>query len=261
MQKSRRKFIAESAAIVTSSVLAPCLSVTEANGQVSQGDLFEKGIRLVVTLFENPNFEGAKREIVVNTPNLSDQDFNDKTSSVIVQPGPNHPNIENLPATHPLKEPTVTLFEHQGFTGGSISLTQGKYPNLARPFNFDDVVTSVAFDFEPEIVQPIRFIPFVVELYENPNFGGSHIVVAQNTPDLGKFGPRFNKVSSIKIFQGPDFEKLSLKMVTFFSEINFEGDVVLERGPGVYADLGVFDDRIRSLSFVFNEPLIANPTP
>lgn len=153
-------------------------------------------IPLVVVLWQNASFGGRKRVFVQDQPTLaagsttprevcqrisSDQnlcsfqcvggpDFNDIASAVGVHPGPDFDSF----VARTGRQPTVTLWSDAGFSGRSIKLAAGTYPDLGA-LGFNDAASSLSLDDSATRGQstilpvgpaaPFPSIPYVVQLH------------------------------------------------------------------------------------------------
>jgi hypothetical protein len=93
-------------------------------------------IPLVVELYADESFTGRRLVVVEDTPNIAAAfggEFNDVTTSVRVQEGPDY---------RPGKK--AQLFRDLNYEGGKIDLAPGNYPDLKSVgIGFNDVVSSV----------------------------------------------------------------------------------------------------------------------
>lgn len=92
-------------------------------------------IKVVVQLYEHPNYTGKCLVVVENSPNISLQfgsEFNDVVSSVIVKPGPNFTAGD-----------MAHLYRDNDYKGGGIDLKPERYPNIFVSHGFDNVVSSI----------------------------------------------------------------------------------------------------------------------
>jgi hypothetical protein len=203
-------------------------------------------IPLVVTLWEGAQFSGKRRTIVEDTKYLSDQVFNDLTSSIIVSPGPDYDAWKN---GHGGSEPTVSLFEHFNYGGAELVLKVGAYPNINLLYNFGKVISSVRFSpaFGPIWLK--KDIPLVVEIYDLPNFQGKSAVIVQNVANLPNIlGIDFNDMTtSVRVKKGPNY--VVGKKAQLFRDFNYMGGSI-QLDPGDYPNLLAshgFDNIISSI--------------
>ncbi len=149
-------------------------------------------IPLVVVLWKDAHYGGTKRELVVDTPNLKLQGFNDTASSVGVHPGPDYLTWKQSHGGH---EPTVTLYSDAGGQGKSIVLRTGIYPDL-KAYSMNDAVSSVYFSGDPAAAKPpsgtaasFNSIPFVLQLRN----GSETLWMIESTQDIGgDYGSNWN---------------------------------------------------------------------
>jgi hypothetical protein len=169
-------------------------------------------IPIVVALWADPGFQGTKRTIVENTPDLRFQAFDNVTSAIGIHPGPDFASFDLEPL-----QPTVTFFEHPvGFPNGmgrSLTLGPGVYSNI-HGIGFGDMISSVQFNLtdpvalggtdphgEHVILEPdgnaatISPIPFIIELFTDSNplnrdtpedTLGNKLVIVESTSDVVK---------------------------------------------------------------------------
>lgn len=154
-------------------------------------------IPIIVVLWEHTGFGGRRLVLTGDTPDLGVFGFHDMASSIGIHPGPNY-----TPGT----KYQISFFEHSLYSGGQLVLEgPAAFPSLVRPYNFNDVISSVNFSQGHPGAGTIAPIPVVVELYEHINFGGRKFLVAQNVSNLHTYGAFGDTVSSIKVLQGPNF--------------------------------------------------------
>jgi len=92
-------------------------------------------IPLVVTLYADANFTGNRLVVVedsLNIPADFGSEFNDVTTSVRVEQGPNY-----------VAGNQARLFRDVNHLGGEIPLPVGNYPNIGTSHGFNDVVSSI----------------------------------------------------------------------------------------------------------------------
>ncbi|HTD98933.1 MAG TPA: hypothetical protein VK668_06580 [Mucilaginibacter sp.] len=190
-------------------------------------------IPIVVTLWENPNFTGRKRLLVDDTENLPDENFNDVTSSITIQPGPDYLAWKSVNGG---REPSAAFFKYAGYLEPAITLTVGIYANIQTAYNFGDVISSVKFNPLP-IPGTITSIPVVVELFDDTEFKGKRIVIVEDSSNFSAdFGPDFdNCVGSVIVTQGPNWTEGSKAQL--FQDINWNGRY-LELPVGRYPNIG-----------------------
>ena len=191
-------------------------------------------VPLVAALWEHINFQGRKRVFVSDTPNLVLKSFNDTTSSIRVHPGPDYIQWKNINGG---REPSISFFQDINFGGESITLTVGEYPNIHNVFNFGDLISSVKFNFPPQIPITISPISVIAELFIDQNYSGSRIVIVEDSSDIpGDFVSEFiDAVSSAIVTPGPNYtagDKAQL-----FSDVNW-GGTHIDLYPGSYPNIG-----------------------
>lgn len=171
-------------------LLALC-GVTAARAQVDLGLGPSTPIPLVVVLWKDQHYGGTKRELVVDTPNLKLQGFNDTASSVGVHPGPDYLAWKQ---SHGGREPTVTLYTDAGGLGKSIVLSTGIYPDL-KAYAMNDAVSSVYFSDAQPTATPsgtaasFNSIPFVLRFTN----GSEMLWMIESTQDIGgDYGSNWN---------------------------------------------------------------------
>lgn len=122
---------------------------------------------LRVTLYEDQNFRGSKRQYTSDTDWVGD-DFNDKTSGVLV-------------------EQIATVYRDPNYSGEKQELGIGSY-RLKDLSLGNDQISSL------KVPQGL-----MVTLYEDENFKGKFNIFTHDHPDLRKDGLLNDKTSSIKI--------------------------------------------------------------
>jgi hypothetical protein len=206
------------ALIVSASWTASSVAIAQENIQPSTQ------IPLVLVLWKNEHFGGAKRELIIDTPNLKDQNFNDSASSVGVHPGPDYATWKSMNGG---KEPTVTLFSDIGGQGKSITLSTGIYSNL-KSLGMDDSVSSVYFNtsnpqsFAAEgPAAPFPSIPFAIELTDN---AGHEAWLVEPTRSISAdYGSEFTEVSSMFVVRrtsATSANMIALCLETFYDRCN-----------------------------------------
>lgn len=96
-----------------------------------EGGVFLAEVRLIVTLYDKFNFLGTFRTLVSDLADFGFIEFNDRTTSVIVTPGPNFRPGD-----------AVRLWSERNFQGRFITLPPGQYNDLRR-FDFQDQASSL----------------------------------------------------------------------------------------------------------------------
>lgn len=190
---------------------------------------------MAVTLYEHANFAGAAKLVTADTASVPD--FNDRASSFVVEPAAvifqhaaytgsskvlppgryDHAalGIGNDQLSSVLVPPglTVTLYQHGGFTGTTLVLTDNtgyvgdafndqtsgvvvhaeamiyqhiNYGGAAAVLRPGQYATPEAFGLGNDSISSLRVPPGVtVRLYQHSNFQGSSIAVTADTPYVG----------------------------------------------------------------------------
>lgn len=170
--------------------------------------------RLIVEVFRDPSYGGKKVTITDSTSDTSDVGCNDMISSIKVYKGPGFDTSPNFKAV---------FYEHPNFTGRSIVLSPGFYPNIHNiPYNFGDIISSIQFAPSLNPTGPdYGIVPLIVELYSDPDFRGTKGVVLKDVSHTRDIGLD-RSVSSLKILRGPNFPPTGCRAI-FFEQPNFEG--------------------------------------
>jgi len=154
-------------------------------------------IPIIVVLWEHAGYQGRRLVLTEDTPDLGIYGFHDMASSIGIHPGPNY--VAG-------KKYEVSFYEHSLYGGAQLILTgPAAYPNLTRPYNFNDVISSVNLNQGAPGTGTITPVPVVVELYEHANFAGRKFIIVQNVSNLHSYGAFGDMVSSVKVMQGPNF--------------------------------------------------------
>lgn len=125
---------------------------------------------LVATLYQDADFQGSRRVIVGAVDDLEYQGFNDISSSILIQPGPDYAAWKQA---HAGAEPVLQLFRDAFFTGGSRALPVGRYADIDATFGIPDQVSSVRYapdDVSPDEsaqsdVPPRNDLPVIVTVF------------------------------------------------------------------------------------------------
>ena len=186
--------------------------------------------RLIVELFQHTNFRGRMGYVVEPVPFTAHIGFQDNISSVRVYKGPNFSSNPNY---------KVILHQHRDFRGKRLALGPGFYPNLHDvAFNFADRISSINFGSTLEVVGPEwGTIPLIVDCYEHVEFRGKKITILRDIANLRdpQGGTWFeDRISSIRIFKGPDFPRDGAEVV-FYEHPEFEGaSIPIRMEPSEY---------------------------
>ena len=174
--------------------------------------------RLIVELFQHTNFRGRMGYVVEPVPFTAHIGFQDNISSLRVYKGPNFSSNPNY---------KVILYQHRDFRGKKLALGPGFYPNLHdTAFNFADRISSINFGSSLDVAGPEwGTIPLIVDCYEHVEFRGKKITILRDIANLRdpQGGTWFeDRISSIRIFKGPDFPRDGAEVV-FYEHPEFEG--------------------------------------
>lgn len=204
-------------------------------------------IPIVVVIWEYPNFKGKRIALAQDTPDIGvyniplhdTEDFHHNNGSVTgvgcsveIHKGPSY----NSYAHHHSKHGSVndiSFYSGSNYSGEQIVLTPGKYPSL-KPFNFMYNIKSVQFIRSFRTESTIGPIPVVAELYKDTQFRGAKLLVVDNISNLHSYCDFGDKISSVKVFEGPDFSDGST--LTLFQNAGYGGSH-LPLEPGEYPDL------------------------
>ena len=170
--------------------------------------------RIIVEVFRDPNFGGKQVTIIDSTPSTAAVGCDNMISSIKVYKGPGYDSSPSFKAI---------FYEHPNYTGRSIILTPGFYPNIHNvPYNFGDLISSVQFSPSVDSTGPdYGTVPLLIELYTDPNFSGTKGVVLKDTSLTRDIGLD-KSISSLKILRGPNFPQTGCKAI-FFEQPNFQG--------------------------------------
>ncbi|SRR6266508_764275 len=195
-------------------------------------------IPIIVKLSEHPEFRGRQCTLTEDTPDLGIYDFNNKTSAISIHPGPNY---------DPRMRYVVSFYEGPHYVRAQLVLGPGGYNDLRHPYSFNDMISSVKFNQDVNMAYLISPIPVVAELYENANFQGRKLIIVQDLPDLHAWANFGDKVTSAKVFQGPNYAPGH--QFRLFVDKNWRGGE-LPLDPGDYPNLGTshgFNDKASSV--------------
>ena len=174
--------------------------------------------RLVVEVFQHTNFRGRMGYIVEPVPFTGHIGFQDNISSLRVYKGPSFSSNPNY---------KVILHQHRDYRGKRLALGPGFYPNLHdTAYNFADRISSINFGSSLDVPGPEwGTIPLIVDCYEHVEFRGRKITILRDIINLRdpQGGSWFeDRISSIRIFKGPDFPPDGAEVV-FYEHPEFEG--------------------------------------
>lgn len=174
--------------------------------------------RLIVEAFQHRNFRGRMGYILEPVPHTGRIGFQDNISSLRIYKGPNFSGSPNY---------KVLLYQHVNYKGKKLALGPGFYPNLHDiAYNFADRISSINFGSTIEVVGPEwGTIPMIVDCYEHVEFKGKKITILRDIANLRdpQGGTWFeDRISSIRIFKGPDFPPDGAEVI-FYEHPDFEG--------------------------------------
>ncbi len=174
--------------------------------------------RLVVEIFQHTNFRGRMGYVVEPVPFTGGIGFQDNISSLRVYKGPSFSSNPNY---------KVILHQHRDYRGKRLALGPGFYPNLHdTAYNFADRISSINFGSSLDVPGPEwGTIPLIVDCYEHVEFRGRKITILRDIINLRdpQGGSWFeDRISSIRIFKGPDFPRDGAEVV-FYEHPEFEG--------------------------------------
>ena len=186
--------------------------------------------RLIVELFQHTNFRGRMGYVVEPVPFTAHIGFQDNISSLRVYKGPSFSSNPNY---------KVILYQHRDFRGKKLALGPGFYPNLHdTAYNFADRISSINFGSSLDVPGPEwGTIPLIVDCYEHVEFRGKKITILRDIANLRdpQGGTWFeDRISSIRIFKGPDFPRDGAEVV-FYEHPEFEGaSIPIRMEPSEY---------------------------
>ncbi len=183
-------------------------------------------IPVIVVLWEHSGYGGRRIVLTEDTPDLGVYGFHDMASSIGIHPGPNY-----VAGTRH----QISFYEHSLYGGAQLILEgPGAFPSLIRPYNFNDVISSVNFSQGAPGTGTISPIPVVAELYEHANYGGRKFLVLQNISNLHTYAAYGDVVSSVKVMEGPNF--VAGKKLKLCRDLGGVGGCI-ELAPGNYPNL------------------------
>ena len=186
--------------------------------------------RLIVELYQHTNFRGRMGYVVEPVPFTAHIGFQDNISSLRVYKGPSFSSNPNY---------KVILHQHRDFRGKKLALGPGFYPNLHdTAYNFADRISSINFGSTLDVPGPEwGTIPLIVDCYEHVEFRGKKITILRDISNLRdpQGGTWFeDRISSIRIFKGPDFPRDGAEVV-FYEHPEFEGaSIPIRMEPSEY---------------------------
>lgn len=186
--------------------------------------------RLVVEVFQHTNYRGRMGYVVEPVPFTASIGFQDNISSLRVYKGPSFSSNPNY---------KVILHQHRDYRGKRLALGPGFYPNLHdTAYNFADRISSINFGSSLDVPGPEwGTIPLIVDCYEHVEFRGKKITILRDIINLRdpQGGTWFeDRISSIRIFKGPDFPRDGAEVV-FYEHPEFEGaSIPIRMEPSEY---------------------------
>jgi len=222
-------------------------------------------IPLVVVLWEGVGYQGPKRLVVEDTPNLDLLGFNDHAHAVGIHPGPDYGAWQEAHG----QAPFAVLYDDNDYEGNGWILTGGlsdigavdfggiSSVRICPPITRDTVDVDVLGLIDPgnpgrdefqTVDATIAPIPLVVELYVDAPFRGHRIVIVENSASLASdFGAEFaGSASSVQVLAGPDYAG---QAAVLWDGEGFAGHAKA-LPPGSYPDLTPlgFSDAARSIT-------------
>jgi len=169
--------------------------------------------RVIVEIFEQPNFAGRKAPICDTIKDISELGFVEDIGSAIVYQGPKFKASPNDKAI---------FFEKPDFQGEQLILAPGYYTDLHNGTYNLPTIRSIKFG-TARIANAPYFgqIPVVLELYEGRSFKGVKALILQETPNTEQLGLP-SQVFSLILRKGPDFPRTGCKVI-FYEQPNFTG--------------------------------------
>jgi hypothetical protein len=211
-------------------------------------------IPLVVVLWERRGYGGVKRALVQDTSDLGPWNFDERTHSIGVHPGP---DFAQWAPRFPPTGPTVT-FASADPNDGKLTLAAGAYSDLDE-FSWGGRIHSVTFNYDSHAQRPtggwnpktgqgfqltgsgitaIPFIPFVVDLwtgyssYPEPEGypPGTRLTLVESSYNLAdQFGDEFaDGVGTVQVQRGPNYSGYDVVRLCRYD--NYNGEYV-EYGP------------------------------
>lgn len=220
-----------------------------------------------ITLYEDKDFQGKSLTLQQSAPNLGGVGFNDKVSSLKVQSGTwtlytegqfrgnyfpftagRYSNIAptigaNVVSSVKLEQSEITLFQHPGFGGKSVTLTQSASSLFDHGFNDETSslrvssgtwivyqhvnftgksfrVTAGSYDYAQivagignDTISSVKLVSFEITLYEFADERGRSLTLTEAAPDLSEFNFS-DQASSVQVINGT---------WTLFEHPNFTG--------------------------------------
>jgi len=171
--------------------------------------------RLVVEVFEQPNYGGRVGYLVHPQRILADVGFPNSVRSARVFRGPGFGAGPNYRAI---------FHELPNFQGRKIVLGPGYYPNLLDVVtNHTGQVASINFAPDYDLAGPVwGTVPVIIEVFEATAFRGRKAVVLRDIANTHTQLGMADTIQSARVTKGPDFPSSGAK-VRFYEHIDFDG--------------------------------------
>jgi hypothetical protein len=247
---------------------------------------YSTNIPLVVALWQGQNYHGIVCVVLEDVPDLSDFDFNQKTSAIGVHPGPYFQEFTSF-------RPTVT-FTSSHDSDGQLTLETGAYSDLSI-FGWAGRIKSVKFNYGAPVAagiyrprQPVQSLrdwgasaksisslPLIIDAWTNWEWDtsrppgqqvilteGSRVTMIDSSTNLrSTYGPTFDgSLKLVRVRQGPTYtgyEVVRLHRSTDYGEIVQTGYV--EFGPTNTIEFVASGDTLPVKSVQFTQPPIHPP--
>lgn len=171
--------------------------------------------RLIVELFEMPNFGGRAGYFIDPDPDLPRSGFPNGVRSARVFKGPGFSRGPNY---------RLVLHERRQFRGRKLVLGPGYYTYLreiSSDFSGDIRSFNIAPDYQAS-GPDWGTIPLIVELFDDPGFQGRRAVVLRDVANTHTTLGMADSISSVRVTKGPDFPAQGAK-VRLYEHIDFGG--------------------------------------
>ena len=134
---------------------------------------------LQIVIYEHGSFKGKSIVLTSDVKSLNNYNFNDKISSIKVQP-------------YEKKSDAVTAYEHGDFKGKILPLTANEYNNLGKLTWMNDNISSIRISSDCQVIA-----------FEHGDYKGKKIIITSDQPNMNDL--KFNdKISSIIVECGQD---------------------------------------------------------
>lgn len=171
--------------------------------------------RLIIELFEFPNYSGKSGYFVDAVPDLPAAGFPNGVRSARVFKGPGFKRGPNY---------RLVLHERRGLRGPKLVLAPGYYSYLldvSPGFSGQIRSFNIAPDYQTS-GPDWGTIPLVVELFNDPGFQGRRAVVLRDVANTHTTLGMADSISSVRVTKGPDFPAQGAK-VRLYEHIDFSG--------------------------------------